>query len=669
MTHSISFAELINLAIGTPELGNVNFNALHLFLHSLLDHLHLKDMKKEITDDELDFIKPPKDLATSVATSEVVQPARKSSSIFHQLHDRVVALEKQLNFLNEAPTTAELLARSQGAAQPAQDMWQIMQLKKKMEMNEAGMTKAMTTLQELLSNICTLQTATEGFQGELGQLKEHFTKLNVDEMREQLTRLDEQARKMDGIREQLGRLGSLADASDLVRWSSLCEMLTGKSYTDPEGLEKSSREVLATLGQLPQKHEVLLAQITQLEEQMKQAGLRGLSGEPPEMETLLERINWIQSQAEKGKESLKGTMDQMQRLKDQCEKLQTGMERLMRSTSDIQSMRIMLEQLDITKADKALIQEEMNVKADKSQLEAKVNHVELQSATAQLSEMMQDLLQKMSLQDKDWQKALEKLFTDMDCKLDRMALDPLSRQLEQVWQVIKKYLSEGPRFDADSAAGFKKQLFERVKCISCDRPVTMMTGPHMVTMRKGSARRRPASASGYEHLTRLQSKDGEASEASGAQPPQTCWQCQAHHQACSIKRLTRSQDLTTIYPYGDPTAITYDNTEVDILGVNGVLYKGRVDSQAVERSLALQREFTVLKCPRPPLGNRMERARSAYADVSASPYALPSVRRIAPGRQQQLQLQQEITFETVDGTVASTFSQSNFKSGGRLAGM
>lgn len=141
MTHSISFAELINLAIGTPELGNVNFNALHLFLHSLLDHLHLKDMKKEITDDELDFIKPPKDLATSVATSEVVQPARKSSSIFHQLHDRVVALEKQLNFLNEAPTTAELLARSQGAAQPAQDMWQIMQLKKKMEMNEAGMTK------------------------------------------------------------------------------------------------------------------------------------------------------------------------------------------------------------------------------------------------------------------------------------------------------------------------------------------------------------------------------------------------------------------------------------------------------------------------------------------------------------------------------------------------
>lgn len=56
-------------------------------------------------------------------------------------------------------------------------------------------------------------------------------------------------------------------------------------------------------------------------------------------------------------------------------------------------------------------------KADKSALEAKVNLQDLKMATNQLSDMMQDLLQKMSLQDKDWQKALEKLFVDMDCKV------------------------------------------------------------------------------------------------------------------------------------------------------------------------------------------------------------------------------------------------------------
>ncbi|XP_020667586.3 uncharacterized protein C16orf96 homolog [Pogona vitticeps] len=691
MSHSISFAELVNLAIGTPELGNVNFNALHLFLHSLLEHLHLRDVKKEITDDELDFIKPPSGLPASVtASAEAVPLARKSSSIFHQMHERISALEKQLNFLNDTPGTDQLLARSQGGGQPAQDMWQMMQLKKKMEVNEEGMTKAMKTLQDLLNNIYSLKVATSNFEGELGQLKDSFSKLNVEEMKEQLLRLDEQAKLLEDLREQLGggaaATATLQDASDLVRWSTLCETLTSQSFLEEEkeGQEKTAREVLALLAQLPKRHEALLARTAQLEAQLKQqVGQGALSELSPEWKALLEQMDRMQSQEKQRKESLQGMSDQVEKLKEQCEKLQKRMERLTKSTEDMQTMRLMLEQLDINKADKALIREEMNVKADKSALETKVNHGELQVATSQLSEMMQDLLQKMSLQDKDWQKALEKLFTDMDCKLDRMALDPLSRELEEVWKFVKKYLSEGPRFDADSAAGFKKQLFERVKCISCDRPVTMMTGPHMVTVRKAPLRPRPASANGYEYLQRPQRKDQEATEAGSQPPPQTCWQCQAHHQACTIKRLSRSQDLSTVYPYGDPTALTYDHTEVDILGVNGVLYKGRVSAQAGERVLALQKEFAVMKPPRPP--SKMERARSAFADIGASPSASNSMRRGGPAgagggsssngtpRQQQHQQQQQpLTFESMDRTVASvtrSLSQSHFRNGGGVAGL
>uniref|UniRef100_A0A8C0IVR7 DUF4795 domain-containing protein n=1 Tax=Chelonoidis abingdonii TaxID=106734 RepID=A0A8C0IVR7_CHEAB len=148
------------------------------------------------------------------------------------------------------------------------------------------------------------------------------------------------------------------------------------------------------------------------------------------------------------------------------------------------------------------------------------------------------------------------------------------QQLEEVWKFIKKYLSEGPHFDADSAAGFKRQLFERVKCISCDRPVAMMTGPHLVTVRKANllSRPRPASANGYEYLA-LQH---------GQLSSEQCWQCQAHA-AYPIKRLSKVKALTTMYPYGDPTVLTYDNSEVDILGINGVLYKGRVSSQLANR--------------------------------------------------------------------------------------
>ncbi|XP_060116640.1 uncharacterized protein C16orf96 homolog [Heteronotia binoei] len=703
MSQTVTFAELVNLAIGTPELGNVNFNALHFLLHSMLQYFKLQDVPKEISEDELDFIKPSFKSVGSGAPSEPETPVRKSSSIFHQLHERVLALEKQLLFLNDTPTTAELLARTQVGipAQPTQDMWQLMQLKKKMEVNEEGMCKAMNTLQDLLKNICELQITTETFKEELGQMKSDFQRLSIHKMHEQLKQLGSQAKVMEEIQQQMlqGHIKavSMPDLSDMVRWSSLCDLLLGKSFpeTEQEARDRLSRERLVSLGELPGRHKELVAQIAQLEGQLKQQTeqlerYETSAEERMELTSLLDRVNtletrdhqvmresqgWARGRALSScacflqrKESLKGILDQMPTLTKQYEKLEGAVGKLKRNSIDFQNIQNMLEQLDITKADKALIQEEMQVKADKSALEAKVNQVELSSATTQLNEMMQDLLQRMSLQDKDWQKALEKLFTDMDHKLDRMALDPLSQQLEEVWQFIKKYLSEGPRFDADSAAGFKRQLLERVKCLSCDRPVTLMTGPHLVTIRKAPLRLRPASANGYEYLAQKQKRGSETNEVPSSQPPQTCWQCQAHHQTCTIKRMSRSRDFATLYPYGDPTVLTYDNAEVDILGINGVLYKGRVNAQTVERTIAVQKDFIGVKPSRSPSGLRMERARSAVADFTyVSPFASSAVRRSRSATGSQRLPPPESLDKLVLGNCS--FSQHSLQKGGGVTGL
>ncbi|XP_074867200.1 uncharacterized protein C16orf96 homolog [Carettochelys insculpta] len=377
-----------------------------------------------------------------------------------------------------------------------------------------------------------------------------------------------------------------------------------------------------------------------------------------DLERMKEEISSLQSKEHQGKEFQKDVLAQVQKLKQQYEKLQKASERLLSSLGDVQNLRATVQQLDLTKADKALLEQEMNVKADKSALEAMVNHKELQNATTQLSEMMQDLLQKMSLQDKDWQKALEKLFTDMDSKLDHMALDPLRRQLEEVWKFIKKYLSEGPRFDADSAAGFKRQLFERVKCISCDRPVAVMTGPHLVTIRKANllARPRPASANGYEYLAlqqrareqAVEGNEGREMTSHGQLSSQQCWQCQAHA-TYPGKQLSKMKALTTMYPYGDPTVLTYDNSEVDILGINGVLYKGRVSSRPANRSAPLEQELPGAKTPQPPSKHGTGRTCSAtpYGSYYVSPYASSVVRTRAASAGSKSQLAQELPACTV----------------------
>ncbi|XP_040976259.1 uncharacterized protein C16orf96-like isoform X2 [Aquila chrysaetos chrysaetos] len=95
-------------------------------------------------------------------------------------------------------------------------------------------------------------------------------------------------------------------------------------------------------------------------------------------------------------------------------------------------------------------------KADKAAPETKASQEELQHAMVQLSKMMQELLQRMSLLDEDRQKGLEKILSEMASKLDCAALAPLQAQLEQVWRLTQQCLCQGPCRGANRAAGFKR---------------------------------------------------------------------------------------------------------------------------------------------------------------------------------------------------------------------
>ncbi|OBS67045.1 hypothetical protein A6R68_04402 [Neotoma lepida] len=182
--------------------------------------------------------------------------------------------------------------------------------------------------------------------------------------------------------------------------------------------------------------------------------------------------------------------------------------------------------------------------------------------------------------------------TTMDQELKELIhsdLNGLKRDIEEVWKVVRKLLIEGLRFDPDSAAGFKKKLFERVKCISCERPVEMMTGPHLITIRNtgGLSQLRPASANSFEYLQRQLMREQQQQlhfQNFGVQKAglgsQKDWGDGPRNET-TFKR--KSHDLSTLYPYGDPELMDYDTAEVDILGVDGVLYKGRMSSQFVTR--------------------------------------------------------------------------------------
>eukprot|EP00070_Physeter_catodon_P023448 XP_023985993.1 glutamine-rich protein 2 [Physeter catodon] len=145
---------------------------------------------------------------------------------------------------------------------------------------------------------------------------------------------------------------------------------------------------------------------------------------------------------------------------------------------DIEVLYQGLEKLEKEKANREHLETEINVKADKSALAAKVSRVQFDTTMEQLHHMMQELVAKMSGQEQDWQKMLDKLLGEMDSKLDRLELDPVKQSLEDRWKSLRLQLKERPPlYQADEAAAMRRQLLAHFHCLSCDRPLeTPVTG-------------------------------------------------------------------------------------------------------------------------------------------------------------------------------------------------
>ena len=175
MSASMSLAHMVDLALGTPEVGAVNFTVLHTLLHAVLQKLNLTEVTADIQTEDKDFLTKQKDdteqagqdgvsaspgkdgqhardgtesdsgvSATERGSSAESVPIKRRAP-YHQLQDKVNRLEQQLDALNNLPSNADLFERSKAAkgdqVSPVADMWQGMQLKKKVDTNEEGIGK------------------------------------------------------------------------------------------------------------------------------------------------------------------------------------------------------------------------------------------------------------------------------------------------------------------------------------------------------------------------------------------------------------------------------------------------------------------------------------------------------------------------------------------------
>jgi len=190
---------MVDLAVGTPEVGAVNFSVLHSLLHAMLRHLNIADVRAQLPVEredvqELDRTVPRavRQHGTKVDDRREISDMESDSGItgltsaseactelypdqlgskqdsekpipitrrpYHQLEERVGRMERQLTDLNSLPSTKELMESSgdeKSRGRPVADMWQGMQLSRKVDANTQGVSKVRTYTASLVHVYCT----------------------------------------------------------------------------------------------------------------------------------------------------------------------------------------------------------------------------------------------------------------------------------------------------------------------------------------------------------------------------------------------------------------------------------------------------------------------------------------------------------------------------------
>ncbi|XP_058536790.1 uncharacterized protein C16orf96 homolog isoform X5 [Ochotona princeps] len=205
------------------------------FWEGILEHIHLAHLSKVLSGDE-DFLQASQAMfmPREGDAQPSLNPMKRLGNVFDHVVDRLDRLESKMAELQGQPSTAQLLASSQGTGQPVQDLWQLIKLRKIVEGNEEVLNKSMKTLQDLLTDICALKATTETLRKDVDMLKNMFGEFPPESLGFLLEDLSAQNQKMSLLWRELisvqHKISTIPKREDMVLWSSLHEaMFTPKT--------------------------------------------------------------------------------------------------------------------------------------------------------------------------------------------------------------------------------------------------------------------------------------------------------------------------------------------------------------------------------------------------------------------------------------------------------
>ncbi|XP_064251096.1 glutamine-rich protein 2-like [Passer domesticus] len=420
---TLSLSQMLDLAIGTPQKGAIQFAAMRKLLQAVLEHLDVQYLTSQ---------EPWPGQLSGPSLADVAAEVKefKKEMKEYKKHTSKVLSEEIGGIKAENSRIAENLKKFQETQTlvVSEHLEEIEKLKAGQrhlsgELNKVQMSRNqdMTLIQDLREEVDKIKTTQLLMEGDIKKLKESLALMK---------KLEEDLKKL---------------RKDTAKWK---EESSKEISQQIEALRQETRRELQKMGEQQERRNAML-------EQMLNETADQLNEQDQELRQQME-AKFLQIQKDYEKLNLASGMLQ----KDSQQK-----------QKDITMLFQSLEKLQKEKADQQDMLAAMDMKADKAALGSKVNCSQFEENMEELDERMEELQSQISGQEQHWNKMQQQISDAMEEKLDRLELKTFRKHLEDSWNRNMEELEN--RLSRENAAGYKKQLPVPFTCLSCDRMLTV----------------------------------------------------------------------------------------------------------------------------------------------------------------------------------------------------